>query len=40
MWSIPATTPEGRRAKFFVLLAFFMPAEWSSAADAGKNAQK
>jgi hypothetical protein len=33
MWSIPAKTPEGRRAKFFVLLAFFMPGEWSEASD-------
>ncbi len=29
MWSIPAKTPEGRRAKFFVLLAYFMPENWS-----------
>jgi hypothetical protein len=33
MWSIPAKTPEGRRAKFLVLLAYFMPAEWSEASD-------
>jgi hypothetical protein len=33
MWSIPAKTPEGRRAKFFVLLAYFMPGEWSEASD-------
>jgi hypothetical protein len=33
MWEIPATTPEGRRAKFFVLLACFMPTEWSVADD-------
>jgi hypothetical protein len=33
MWEIPATTPEGRRAKFFVLLAYFMPREWSEASN-------
>jgi hypothetical protein len=33
MWDIPATTPEGRRAKFFVLLAYFMPREWSEASN-------
>jgi hypothetical protein len=29
VWEIPAKTPEGRRGKFFVLLAYFMPREWS-----------
>jgi hypothetical protein len=33
MWAIPAKTPEGRRAKFFVLLAYFMPEKWSEASD-------
>lgn len=33
MWDIPAKTPEGRRAKFFVLLAYFMPREWSETSD-------
>jgi hypothetical protein len=31
MWEIPAKTPEGRRSKFLVLLAYFMPREWSEA---------
>jgi hypothetical protein len=33
MWDIPARTPEGRRAKFLVLLAYFMPIEWSETSD-------
>jgi hypothetical protein len=28
MWSIPATTPEGRQAKFLVLLDRVMGASW------------
>jgi hypothetical protein len=28
IWSIPATTPEGRQAKFFVLLNFVLDPEW------------
>jgi hypothetical protein len=29
MWAIPATTPEGRQAKFFVLLNFVLSGNWS-----------
>jgi hypothetical protein len=29
MWSIPATTPEGRQAKFLVLLNFVLAGHWS-----------
>jgi hypothetical protein len=29
MWAIPATTPEGRQAKFLVLLNFVLAGHWS-----------
>jgi hypothetical protein len=28
MWKIPATTPEGRQAKFFVLVNFVLSRDW------------
>jgi hypothetical protein len=31
MWAIPATTPEGRQAKFFVLLNFVLGDDWREA---------
>jgi hypothetical protein len=34
MWAIPATTPEGRRAKFLVLLGCIMDSDWRQADEA------